>query len=358
MQASRGTHALTAHAVVDIALRLALVAILAYACYRIARPFVTMLLWTALLAVMLYPLHAWLRKHRGIGNAASAVVIGIAGTMLVLVPILFATDSLLRSALRIVAYVNEYGIAMPERPAWLERIPLIGKPLRERWDAAATDMPAALQQYRPQIRDLADWLGSFAAGLAGGLATALAALILASVLLAYGDQAHGFASALAARVTGDRPRARLLIALTASTIRSVVQGIVGVAFVQAVLVGIGFFMVGLSFAGALSLLALVMGILQIPVALMTVPAIIYVFMHEPTSTAVIFAVWTGIAGMSDNLLRPFMLGRGLDVPMPLILIGVIGGLIVDGMIGLFTGPVILAVGHVLFTEWLGEQETE
>ena len=99
-----------------------------------------------------------------------------------------------------------------------------------------------------------------------------------------------------------------------------------------------------------------MGILQIPVLLLTLPAIVYVFLHEPTATAVTFAIWTGLAGMSDNLLRPFMLARGLDVPMPLILIGVIGGLVVDGMVGLFTGPVILAVGHVLFTEWLREDE--
>lgn len=356
MRTPRDRHALTAHVVIDITLRLGLVAILAYACYRIARPFMGMLLWTVLIAVMLNPLHVWLRRHRGIGNVTSALVIGVAGTLLVLGPILYATDSLVRSALRVVAYVSEHGLTLPEPPGWIDRIPLIGKGLRERWTAAMVDMPAAIQQYRPQIIHGADWLRSFASGLAGGLATALASLILASVLLAHSAQAQRFASALTLRITGDRPRARLLVSLTASTVRAVVQGIVGVAFVQAVLVGIGFFAVGLSFAGALSLLALVMGILQIPVLLLTLPAIVYVFLHEPTATAVTFAIWTGLAGMSDNLLRPFMLARGLDVPMPLILIGVIGGLVVDGMVGLFTGPVILAVGHVLFTEWLREDE--
>lgn len=357
MRTPREPQALTAHVVIDIVLRLTLIAVLAYACYRIARPFMPMLLWTVLLAIMLNPLHVWLRRHPRIGNAASAIIIGVAGTLLVLVPIVFATDSLIRSALRVVAYINEHGLAMPARPAWLERVPLIGKALRERWDAAAIDMPAALQQYRPQIRDAADWLRDFAAGLAGGLATTLAALILASILLAYGDPAQRFAATLMLRITGDRPRARAIVTLIASTVRAVVLGIVGVAFIQAVLVGIAFFAIGLTFAGALSLLALVMGILQIPVLLLTLPVIVYVFLHEPTSTAAVFAVWTFLAGMSDNFLRPFMLARGLDVPMPLILIGVIGGLIVDGMVGLFTGPVILSVAHVLFTEWLRERET-
>lgn len=347
---------LTAHAVVDVALRLALVAALAYACYRIMSPFVMVLLWTILLAVMVNPLHVWLRKRPGINNAVSAVIIGVAGSLLILLPIVLATDSVIRSTAHIVAYINEYGVPIPARPIWLERIPMIGARAGERWDAIANDLPAALQQYREQIRDGANWLGGFAAGLAGGLLTGLVSLLLASVLLAYGDEAQRFAATLTARITGDRPRANLFIALTTSTIRAVVQGVIGVAFIQAVLVGIGFFGVGLASAGALSLLALIFGILQIPVALITLPTIVYIFMHEPTSTAVIFAVWTGIAGASDNVLRPLMLARGLDVPMPLILIGVLGGLLVDGMIGLFTGPVVLSVGYVLFAEWLRETE--
>lgn len=356
MLTARGTAKLTTHSVVDVALRLTLIAILAYACYRIARPFLGLLLWTTLLAVMLSPLHVRLRKRRWVGNRTSAVVIGIVGALLVLGPILIATDSLVRSALKVVAYVNAHGLVMPERPVWLERVPLIGHTLRARWDAAAADLPSALQQYRPQIREGADWLGRFAGGLAGGVAMTLMSLAFASALLAYTDETYRFAAAVTARVTGDRPRARVLIQLTAQTIRAVVQGVVGVAFIQAVLVGIGFFTVGISFAGALSLLAFVFGILQIPVLLITLPAVIYVAMHEPTSTAVMFGLWSVVAGASDNILKPFMLGRGLDVPMPLILIGVIGGLVVDGMIGLFTGPVILAVGHVLFQEWLREEE--
>ena len=358
MRAPDARQALTANAVVDVLLRLTLVVAIAYACYRVISPFVIVLLWTVLLAVMIMPVHVWLRGRRGIGNAASAIIIGVAGSLLILIPMVLVADSIISSTLQLVGHIHDHGVTLPDRPAWIERIPLVGGRLREQWDTIANDLPSALQRYREQIRDSANWLAGFAAGLAGGFFTGLVSIVLASVLVAYGDDAQRFARTLTVRITGDRPRANRMIALTTSTIRAVVQGVVGVAFIQAVLVGFGFFAVGLSSAGALSLLVLILGILQIPVSLITLPTIAYVFMQEPTSTAILFAIWTGIAGASDNVLRPLMLARGLDVPMPLILIGVLGGLLVDGMIGLFTGPVILSVGYVLFAEWLREIEAD
>ena len=349
---------MTANAVVDVLLRLTLVVAIAYACYRVISPFVIVLLWTILLAVMITPVHVWLRNRPGISNAASAIIIGVAGSLLILVPMVLVTDSIIYSTLKLVGHIHDHGVALPDWPVWIERIPIVGGRLREQWDIIANDLPSALQRYRQQIRDCANWLGSFAAGLAGGFFTGFVSIVLASVLVAYGDEAQRFARTLMARVTGDRPRANKIIGLATSTIRAVVQGVVGVAFIQAVLVGIGFFAVGISSAGALSLLVLIFGILQIPVSLITLPTIAYILMQEPTSTAILFAIWTGIGGASDNVLRPLMLARGLDVPMPLILIGVLGGLLVDGMIGLFTGPVILSVGYVLFAEWLREMEAD
>ena len=127
---------------------------------------------------------------------------------------------------------------------------------------------------------------------------------------------------------------------------------VGVALVQSLLLGIGYFAIGLKATGLLTLAALVLGIVQVPLILLTLPVVVYVFATESTTAAVIFLVWNVIVGLSDNLLRPLMLGRGLEVPMPVILIGVIGGMLVDGLLGLFVGPVLLAVSYVLLLEWL------
>jgi predicted PurR-regulated permease PerM len=140
--------------------------------------------------------------------------------------------------------------------------------------------------------------------------------------------------------------------MTAATIRGVAVGVVGVAVIQSLLIGAGFFAIGLSSAGVLTLVVLLSCVVQVPAVLVTLPIILYVFATEATTPAVIFSIWTVIAGLSDNLLKPLLLGRGLEVPMPVILIGVIGGMIVDGLLGLFVGPVLLAVGYVLLKSWL------
>jgi len=138
-----------------------------------------------------------------------------------------------------------------------------------------------------------------------------------------------------------------------ATVRSVANGVIGVAFVQALLCGIGFFVLGIPGAGILSLLAMGLGVVQVPVVLVTLPAIIYAFSVKSTAIAIAFTVWFVIAGLSDAVLKPMMIGHGLEVPMPVILIGVIGGVMAYGLVGLFIGAVLLAVGYILFRDWLG-----
>ena len=161
-----------------------------------------------------------------------------------------------------------------------------------------------------------------------------------------------FARRLLERVTGSKAHGARLVTLTAATIRGVALGVVGVAVIQSLLLGMGFFAIGLPAAGLLTLVALLLAIVQVPAVLLTLPVIAYVLATEATTPAIIFSVWTLVAGLSDNVLKPLMLGRGLEVPMPVILIGVIGGMLADGLLGLFVGPVLLAVGYVLLMEWL------
>ena len=173
-----------------------------------------------------------------------------------------------------------------------------------------------------------------------------------------GKSATEFARRLLERVTGSKARAVRLVTLTAATIRGVALGVVGVALIQSLLLGVGFFAVGLQAAGALTLVALVLGIMQVPLILLTLPVVGYVFATEATPSAIMFLIWNVIVGLSDNVLRPLMLGRGLEVPMPVILVGVMGGMIVDGLLGLFVGPVLLAVTYVLLLEWVRQHPVD
>jgi predicted PurR-regulated permease PerM len=240
---------------------------------------------------------------------------------------------------------------MPPLPPWLADLPLVGQKLAETWALVATSVPAALAKYGQMLKGPAAWLVSFAGGLAAGELSFILSFAIAAVLIAYGKGAAEFARRLLERVTGSKARGAHLVTLTAATIRGVALGVVGVAVIQSFLIGVGFFAIGLPAAGLLTLAVLLLAIVQVPAVLVTLPVIGYVLATEATTPAIIFLVWTLVAGLSDNVLKPLLLGRGLEVPMPVILIGVIGGMLVDGLLGLFVGPVLLAVGYVLLIEW-------
>ena len=134
------------------------------------------------------------------------------------------------------------------------------------------------------------------------------------------------------------------------------QGVVGIAFIQALLLGVGFLVKGVPGAGLLAMVALLLGIVQLPGVLLTVPVIAIVLgMEGVTAGTIAFSIYTFVAGLADNVLKPLLLGRGLEVPMPVIFIGAIGGMVTGGIIGLFIGPVALAVSYKLFWQWVDQQ---
>ena len=340
----------------DTALRIGLVALLIYACGRIILPFAGILFWSVILAVMLYPLHV--RLVVWLGNRWSALLVGLVGVVVMLVPMFIMVTWLASSLYSLASRLQNQTLTVPPPPPAFADLPLVGHKLTEAWTLVAGNLPAALAEYREVLSGFGAWLVSFAGGLAAGELSFALSFAIAAVLVAYGKAAAEFAQRLVEHVTGSRARGSRLVALTAATIRGVALGIVGVAVIQSLLLGVGFFAIGLSAAGLLTLVALLLGIVQVPATLLTLPVIAYVFATEATTPAIIFSVWTLVAGLSDNVLKPLLLGRGLEVPMPVILIGVIGGMIADGLLGLFVGPVLLAVSYVLFIEWLRQPPVE
>jgi len=333
----------------DTAIRIGLLAVLVYACARIVSPFVGILAWSAILAVMLDPLHRRLAIR--VGTPLSATLIGIVGIALALGPIVIVMTAVATSLYGLVSTLQGQELSVPGPPLWLDGTPLVGKKLTEIWMLVATNLPAALSKYGQFLKAPTVWVASLAGRLVAGELAFVLSFAIAAVLVANGDRSTEVARRVLVRVTGNNVRAAQLVGLTAATIRGVALGVVGVALIQSLLLGVGFLVVGLSTAGLLTFVAFLAGIAQVPLILLTLPVVCYVFVTAPTEWAIGFLIWNLIVGLSDNVLKPLLLATGLEVPMPVILVGVLGGMLVDGLLGLFVGPALLAVSYMLLNEW-------
>ena len=344
--------------VVDVLLPLVLLGLLIALCIQLLFPFVGLLVWTLILAICFQPLHQRLMTKRRMSSRNAAIAIGALLSALILVPTAIAATNAATAIPQLVAAVDSGTAHVSPPPDRLREIPVVGAKAHSAWSQAATDLPAFLKIYGAQVKSFTRWLLAQAGGMFVAVLLLVVAVIFASITLAYREAARAFCVSIFARITGDRGHAEHYMDVIGATVRSVANGVIGVAFVQALLVGVGLFAVGMPGAGLLSLLAMMLGVLQVPVILVTLPAIVWAFSAKTATVAIVFAIWSVIAGLSDVVLKPLLIGHGLEVPMPIILLGVIGGVMAYGLVGLFIGAVVLAVGYVLFREWLDPPQAE
>ena len=245
---------------------------------------------------------------------------------------------------------------IPPPPATVAEWPLVGGQVHAFWSTASRNLEAALGQAKPQLKAVANWILAGGASAGFGIVMFALSIVIAGVLLSYGERAADAARRVARRLAHERGDE--LVDLTRNTVQSVTRGILGVASIQAVLAGIGLLVAGVPAAGLWALLVLLAAVVQIPTLLILGPIIFYVFATSSTAMAVAFAIWSVAIGLSDNVLKPLLLGRGVDVPMLVIFIGVIGGFLLQGIIGLFVGAVLLSVGYTLFQVWLEDDSRD
>lgn len=342
---------------IDLLLPLFLTGLLIALCIQLLLPFVGLLLWTIILAICFNPLQQKLLA-KGWKPGRAAMLLGGVIVAVILIPTIIAAMNAASGIPSLVAAIQNGTAHVRPPPPSLEGIPVAGPKLHAAWAQAANDFPAFLKDHGDQVKDFSRWLLTQAGGIMMAVLGLMLAVILAAVALAYATGLRAFFVALFSRITGSRQQGEHLMDTIAATVKSVANGVIGVAFVQALLVGIGFFVAGVPGAGLLSLIAFLLGIVQVPVLIVTLPAIAWAFSAMDTTSAIIFTVWSIIAGLSDAILKPMLIGHGLEVPMPIILLVVIGGVMAFGLVGLFIGAVILAVGYVLFYEWLGKPVAE
>jgi predicted PurR-regulated permease PerM len=339
--------------VMDVFIRIGLVVVLALLCYRIFSPFLTLMLWALILSVALYPAHRAVARKVGGRQWLAATLIVILGIALIVVPSSVLMSSLGDSLHRLIHGAQTNTLEIPPPVEAVATWPLIGPKLHSLWTQAHADLPALVQSLQPQIGDVAKSTLAFVAGIGVGLLQFLAAIIIAGIIMAFGEAGARAHLAIFRRVIGPA-RGAEFAKLSAATVRAVAQGVLGVAFIQALIVGIILLVAGVPWAGVLALFVLVLGIAQVPALIVTLPAIGYIWWIGTYSTAAAIA-WTillGVSGMADNVLKPLMLGRGVKAPMVVILLGALGGMATSGILGMFVGATLLTLGYQIFMGWV------
>lgn len=340
-------------------IRIGLVLFLIFLCARIFSPFLNLILWALILAVALYPLHQGLAKRLSGKQARAATLLVISGLLVIGIPTALLGNSF-------VDYISESYTAFENGTLTIKKPspsvaewPIVGKKIYSGWNQASENLPKYIKENQQQLKNISKSLLATALDTTKGILLFFVSFIVAGIMMAYGESGARSIDRILNRVAGPIKGPEFQ-KLSTATIRSVANGVIGVAFIQALLLGVGFIFAGVPASAILALIILVLGIAQIPALIITLPVIIYIWSVGDASTAsnIFFTVYLILAGASDAFLKPMLLGRGVDAPMPIILIGALGGMVTGGIIGLFLGAVILAVSYQIFVSWIHDNEKE
>jgi predicted PurR-regulated permease PerM len=335
------------------------VLLLVFWCYSIVTPFISVVVWGLIIAVALFPIHLKLTELLGGRAKSSSTLLVLIGLAILLVPTWTLTESTVVALKSFAENVHDGAIAVELPDASVAEWPVIGERLFKIWTGAATNLEATLNEFQPQLLSFGQWTLAFAGSMAMGVLQFIFSLIIAGVLMLNADAGYKVAHGIATSLSSTRGAA--LTDMAIQTIRSVSKGVLGVAIIQTLLAAVGLVAMDIPAAGIWVGVVLVLAIIQLPPIIILGPIAVWVFSVAEPVPATIFAVYMFVVSMADAFLKPLLLGRGVDVPMLVILIGAIGGAITSGIVGLFIGAVILALGYQLLISWMaleGEPEED
>lgn len=336
--------------IVDTIIRLGVLAVLLMWCFDILKPFVLILVWAVVIAIAIYPVHVFFEKIFRGRKILAVIVLTLVMLSFIIIPSGLIIYSLYEGVNHFRDAFNNGEHLIPPPGGTTANWPVITKPIVEIWQLASDNLQDAVVKYSEQIKEYGAILLIALAGFSKGILSFIVSIIIAGVLLVYADSSEAVTKKIFGKLVGKN--SENFAEITVLTIRNVVKGILGVAFIQAAMIGVGFFIAGVPFAGLWTILCLILAIVQIGVGPIAIPVVIYMFSVSDTTTAVILAIWIGITLVSDNVLKPILLGRNAPAPMLVIFLGAIGGFLYNGFIGLFLGAIILTIGYKLFMTWL------
>ena len=328
------------------ALRISFIALLLYWSFAIIRPFILVVIWGIIIAVAIYPLHVKFTKMLGNRKKLSATIITLIALSILLIPSISFMGSAVDGIQEFSANMKAGTVEIPPPGDKVAKWPMIGKPVHDTWMLFSENFEDAVKQFQPQLRSLAPKVFSAAGSLTTALLLFMVSIIIAGVLITMAESSEKAAKSIFATLIGKQ--GENFVALSVATIRSVVQGVLMIALIQALAGGIGMKLIGIPAAGLWALVILMLATVQLPPLLVLGPMAVYAFTIADTGPAIIFLIYSLIVSVSDTFLKPLFLGRGVDVPMLAVLLGAIGGVIYSGIIGLFVGAVVLAISYKMF----------
>lgn len=335
-------------------IQIGVIFLLASWCLKIIYPFIGLVAWAAIIAVAIYPLHVKLSAKIGDREKWSAAIIVLIGLALLLAPAWSLTGSSIATAQKLAAGLNAGTLTVPAPSEEVAEWPLIGKDVYQIWNDATVNLESTLSSHYEQVKGFSSWLLKTVASITMSILGFAVSIMIAGVFMVSAETSYKTFRAVGYRLAGERGAD--FTDLSVATIRNVAKGVLGVAFIQTLMAVIGLLVMDIPGVGIWATIILMLAIAQLPPLLVLGPIAIWVFSTAEPVPATIFLIYSIFVSASDAFLKPIFLGRGVDVPMLVILLGAIGGMITSGIIGLFIGAVVLALGYKLFMSWLTPEE--
>ena len=326
------------------------------ASFWVMRPFLPAITWAITLVVATWPLMLQVQHHAGNRRSLAVLVMTLALLLMLILPFWLAISTIVANLDEIADLARSVlSLRVPPPPGWLSQVPLVGAPVTQAWaQLTSAGVRELAPRLTPYAGEVSQWFASAIGSLGGTFLQFLLTVAIAAILYAGGEQAAATAVRFGRRLGGDR--GEMAVVLAGQAIRGVALGVVVTAVAQSVLGGIGLAVVGVPFASLLTALMFMLCLAQVGPGLVLIPAVVWMYYSGDTVWATVLLAFSIVAMTMDNFVRPLLIRRGADLPLLLILFGVIGGLIAFGLLGIFVGPTVLAIAYTLLNAWMAEDD--
>jgi len=335
---------------VDITIKIGVLLLVIFFCFRILQPFVNILIWSLVISIIEYPAYYKLRDILGDRKKLAAIIVTVVLLSFILVPGYWLVNSLVEGMKSVVENFRSGDIQVPPPSESVSEWPLIGHWVYDKWIQASEGLSSFLKSYLPQMGTFGEKILISIKGTGLGILQFAVSIIMGGIFLIWSESFAESGKKFFIKLVGDRGEEFMMVA--EQTIRNVATGVIGVAIIQTLLIGIALVITGVPFAGFWIVLILIIIIAQIPVILVSIPLIVYLFATHDLLPAILWTVYLIVVGLIDNILKPILMGKGSSIPMLVIFLGAIGGFIAYGFLGLFLGAIVISLGYTLYLSWI------